>query len=229
MSAITPQKYKKRSFIYHKLTAKEYIEISDSAFVVHSAHDQIGNSGLSDLSNVLRTGFRGLNAADHLSSVGLPIPEKPNRVEVSANGELVLRLSQKEFWVLANPNAQSIGHTSIDKILAAKAPKQQCFSLYCQDSHAWMLLSGKHLSKIMAKLCAVDLSVEAFPVGHIAQTSAARVNVIVVHHQFNEQPCFSLLCDSAAAEYLWDCLLDAMQEFDGKEIGLFAINDLSRD
>lgn len=227
MSAITPKEFNKRSFIYHKLTANEYIEITDSAVAVQSAQDQASNSGLSDLSNLLRTGFRGLNSADHLRSADLPIPVKPNQVEVSANGELVLRLSQKEFWILANPNAQRAGHASIDKILAANTPKQQCFPLYCQDSHAWMLLSGKHLSHIMAKLCGVDLSIAAFPVGSIAQTSAARVNVIVVHHQFNDQSCFSLLCDSAAAEYLWDCLLDAMQEFGGKEVGILAASNVA--
>ena len=75
----------------------------------------------------------------------------------------------------------------------------------------------------MAKVCGVDLREDTFPRGSIAQTSAARINVIVIHHEVNGIPCFSILCDSAAAEYLWECLLDAMQEFGGEVIGVGAL------
>jgi sarcosine oxidase subunit gamma len=223
MPAITPQTFKKRSFVYHKLSAKHYTEIAGAAVSIHSVVEPQATVSLCDLSNLPRTGFRGLKAAQHLLSVGLPIPAKPNQAEKSANGELVLRLSQKEFWILANTNCEQSGYSKIDNLLNTTVPKEQCFALYCQDSHAWLLLTGEYLGKIMAKLCGVDLSSEAFPLGSIAQTSAGRINIIVVHHHFNGQPCFSLLCDSAAAEYLWDSLCDAMQEFKGKERGLLAL------
>ena len=34
------------------------------------------------------------------------------------------------------------------------------------------------------------------------------------------------LADSASADYLWDCLQDAMNEFDGGPIGLTALREL---
>ncbi len=38
-------------------------------------------------------------------------------------------------------------------------------------------------------------------------------------------PAYHLLANSAAAEYLWDCLLDAMAEFDGRPAGWSAVRD----
>ena len=169
-----------------------------------------------DLSILPRTGFRGLNAAQHLQAAGLPVPAKPNQASVTDNGELVLRLSQKEFWVLGALADQGAG---VDTLNQRGLPENNCYPLYCQDSHAWLTLTGAHLPAIMAKVCGVDLREDAFPLGAIAQTSAARINVVVVHHQVNGLPCFSVLCDSAAAEYLWECLLDAMGEFGGEVIG----------
>ena len=37
---------------------------------------------------------------------------------------------------------------------------------------------------------------------------------------------YHLLADCAAVEYLWDCLLDAMAEFDGQPVGLTALRAL---
>ena len=65
----------------------------------------------------------------------------------------------------------------------------------------------------MAKLCGVDLRDEAFPCGAIAQTSMARVNVVVIHHVLGGEDSFSILCDSAGVEYLWRSLQDALLEF----------------
>ena len=65
----------------------------------------------------------------------------------------------------------------------------------------------------MAKLCGVDLSDEAFPKGHVAQTQMARVSVIIAHHRWQGRPGFSLFLDQSLAGYAWSALEDAMQEF----------------
>jgi sarcosine oxidase subunit gamma len=75
----------------------------------------------------------------------------------------------------------------------------------------------------MAKLCGVDLRAEAFPPGSVAQTSAARVNVIVANLPQGELPGLHILCDRASAHYFWGALLDAMQEFDGHPVGIDAL------
>jgi sarcosine oxidase subunit gamma len=92
-----------------------------------------------------------------------------------------------------------------------------------QDSHAWLLLSGQESAAVMAKLCGVDLRPESFPAGSVAQTSAARINVIIANLPQAELPCLHILCDRASAHYLWGALLDAMEEFAGQPVGLDAL------
>ena len=223
MRATTPESFNKRSFVYRQLAEAKFEEVAGAALAtdLHNGRHQAVQAGLLDLSVLPRTGFRGLNAAQHLQSAGLPVPAKPNQASVTDKGELVLRLSQKEFWVLGAIADQGAG---VDAVNQWGLPEKDCYSLYNQDSHAWLTLTGAHLPAIMAKVCGVDLREDAFPLGSIAQTSAARINVVVVHHQINEIPCFTILCDSAAAEYLWDCLLDAMTEFGGEVIGANALS-----
>ena len=222
MTTVTPESFNKRSFVYRKLAGATFTDVADSALATdfYNGSSQAEKAGLVDLSVLARSGYRGLNAAQHLEAIGLPVPAKPNQASVSDNGELVLRLSQKEYWVLAALADQGAG---VEQISLRGLPQSDCYSLYCQDSHAWFALTGAHLPEIMAKVCGVDLREDSFPLGSIAQTSAARINVIVVNHQVNGIPCFSILCDSAAAEYLWDSLLDAMQEFGGEAIGTAAL------
>ena len=76
------------------------------------------------------------------------------------------------------------------------------------------------VSALLAKICAVDLRLERFADLRIAQTSVARSNCVVIRADLGALPAFHLLGDSASAEYMWDCLLDAMAEFDGGPIGL---------
>ena len=68
---------------------------------------------------------------------------------------------------------------------------------------------------MFAKLCGVDLAAARFANGSIAQTSLARLSAILVRDDIAGQITFSVFADSASAEFLWDCLLDAMTEFSG--------------
>ena len=67
----------------------------------------------------------------------------------------------------------------------------------------------------MAKLCGVDLRTQAFGQGAVAQTSAARINMIVINTGLGTTPCFQILCDRASLEYFKGAVLDAMNEFNG--------------
>jgi sarcosine oxidase subunit gamma len=72
---------------------------------------------------------------------------------------------------------------------------------------------------MFAKLCAVNLAPDRFPPGQIAQTSVARLSSIIIRNDIAGTLSFFLLAESASAEYLWDCLLDAMAEFGGSVCG----------
>ena len=73
---------------------------------------------------------------------------------------------------------------------------------------------------------AVDLRDDRFASESIAQTMVARLPTIVIRSDIGEVPALHLLGDSASAEYLWDCLLDAMEEYDGQPVGLAALHNL---
>ena len=49
------------------------------------------------------------------------------------------------------------------------------------------------------------------------------MNAVVIRDDRGGVLAYHLLGDSASAEYLWDCLNDAMAEFDGAPVGLAAV------
>lgn len=214
-------KFQRRSFVSRKLNGTEFLKVNDGGVLVNTLTNQsefqTDQSGLIDLSVAHRVGFRGANAAEHIEASGYPLPSEPNFCQLSANGELVLRLGETEFWILANTNNLTQEFNS--QAIAV----DRCYPLFCQNSHSWLMMVGPSLPEIMSKICGVDLSLAQFPVGEVRQTSVARINAVIVHHEVDQKSVFSILSDSASAEYLWEVLLDAMKEFDGSAMGLSAI------
>ena len=49
---------------------------------------------------------------------------------------------------------------------------------------------------------------------------------MIVRNDLGATPAFYVLTDSASADYLWPCLVDAMQEFEGAIVGLAALRAL---
>ena len=163
---------------------------------------------LCDLSLARREGVRGAAAREWLSHQGHTLPDAPNQIIASGESGFVMSLSHREFWLL-----QPLGEASLDRP-ASDAVASGVWPLYCQHSHAWLQLAGEPRAQVMAKLCGVDLSEAAFPLGSVAQTQAARVSVIIAAHQNeNDQPVFSIFVDQSLARYLWEAIEDAMAEW----------------
>ena len=80
---------------------------------------------------------------------------------------------------------------------------------------------------VLSKVCAVDMRPHKFDQFNVAQTSVARVNSIVIRLDQGETLCYFILADLSMNEFLWDGLLDAMQEFDGKPMGVSTLSSLS--
>ena len=85
-------------------------------------------------------------------------------------------------------------------------------------------ITGSDAPRMFAKLCGVNLASDKFTDGSVAQTSVARLSAIVIRHDIANSFSVSLLADSASAEYLWSCVLDAMTEF-SNSIG--SLDDMS--
>ena len=163
---------------------------------------------LRDLSLARREGVRGGGAREWLLNQGHALPDAPNQIVASGESGFVMSLSHREFWLLQPVSEASSGRP------ASEAVAPSLWPLYCQHSHAWLQLAGEPRAEVMAKLCGVDLSEAAFPLGSVAQTQAARVSVIVAAHQNeNDQPVFSIFVDQSLARYVWEAMEDAMGEW----------------
>jgi sarcosine oxidase subunit gamma len=168
---------------------------------------------LSDLTDLPRVGFRGAHSAAYLSGRGFTLPDAPNRAVAQADGGQVARLSQTEYLLLGSPEDQ--GQRIADEEARWELDHQANYLLPRQDSHACFQLTGEYLGEVMAKLCGVDLSPQVFGPGAVAQTSAARINVIVINSSTAQHASLHLLCDRASKAYFREALLDALQEFNG--------------
>ena len=166
---------------------------------------------LVDLTDLSRVGFRGQQSADYLRARGFELPQAPNQAVTQADGSHVARLSQTEYLILGSHLDQ--GERIADEEARWELDHSANYLLPRQDSHAWLQLSGACVPQVMAKLCGVDLRPPAFGPGAVAQTSAARINVIVINVGGEDQPAFQILCDRASLAYFKDAVADAMAEF----------------
>lgn len=189
------------------MTVQTITDMARSPIALPQTLSQVSSvdSVLIDLTLCARTGLRGEKAAQVLEQAGYKVPSQPNQMTDSEQ-VTVLRLSANEFWLLTDVEGKTLPDFSM---------QEGCYPLFCQDSHAWFAFKSPFKTDVMAKLCSVDLSERAFPVGMIVQTVVAGTNAIVVHQQLSEDAFFSILCDRSVAHYLWEVMLDAMQEFSG--------------
>jgi len=167
---------------------------------------------LSDLTDLPRVGFRGRDSAQALQASGFNLPDRPNRCVTQEDGSQVISLSASEYLLLGSPRDQ--GLRIADEEARWELDHQANYLLPRQDSHAWLQLSGERLPEAMAKICGVDLRAQAFGPGSVAQTSAARINVIVINPQVAEVATFHILFDRASLSYFRGALLDALAEFE---------------
>lgn len=190
----------------NSLKAEAFIPRSPRAELLHTC-------ALTDLTELARVGFRGEDSAAYLGGRGYHLPALPNQALRQDDGGWVARLSASEYLLLGS--VADLGARIAAEEETWLQDGRRNYLLPRQDSHAWLQLSGEYCSAVMAKLCGVDLRTQAFPVGAVAQTSAARINVIVVNVGRDELPALQLLFDRASLAYFQEAVLDAMSEFDG--------------
>jgi sarcosine oxidase subunit gamma len=222
MITLNAKDFRERSPLQVLQQQAQLASLGDSLIVSrYNAGDetaQFETCALIDLSNLARVGFRGVDAAEHLVAEGFDLPEMPNRCVSQRDGSHVARLSQTEYFLLGSLHDAGAKVQKLEREWRQSA--KACYMLPRQDSHAWLVLTGEHVSAVMAKVCGVDLRPQAFSVGAVAQTSVARMSAVIINGTSSTVPLFHILCDRASALYLWGALLDAMQEFGGKPVGL---------
>ena len=173
---------------------------------------------LLDLSLLPHTGFKGRGTPEWLEDQGVRLPE-PNRATRQPDGTLAVRLAPREVLLLAPwPTGDGELIARLDRSWPeGRDPSgpPRGYPVPRADSHFWFLLTGWHVPATLAKLCGVDFRVDRFGALAVAQTQAVRLSVVVIRDD-TPFPAWHLLADSASADYVWACLMDAMQEFGGK-------------
>jgi len=237
-TTLRPTDRLRRSFVYRILEASGAVfgDLNGAAVAMSfgaSAEAERARArrlGLADLSPLPRTGFKGPGAVEWLIDQGLEIGPDSNRAYRQPGGERAARLAPTEVLLLDSPAG---GGALVDRLngawgWGAEKPRAPIgYPVPRADSHCWFAVTGEHAPAMFAKICGVDLRPHKFAEGAIAQTSVAKISAIVIRRPaVGSLPSFDLLADSASAEYLWRCVIDAMIEFDGAPIGLAALREL---
>lgn len=220
-----PTDFVRRSFVWRRLMdhGATFEEVNGGAVPVAyggaGETSAVARLGLADLSLLPRTGFKGRKVLPALTIRGVALEDEPNRAFRQANGGLAAVLAMTEVLVLAPISGDPSQVRALETAWSID-DADGCYIAPRQDSHFWFALSGERASAMFAKICGVDLRLSRFPDLSVAQTSVARSNCIVIRADLGALPAFHLLGDSAAAGYMWDCMQDAMAEFDGRPVGL---------
>ncbi len=235
--ALEPDTQLRRSFIYRKLEEQgaQFEAINGAAVAMSYGDDPEDEArlarrlGIADLSPLPRTGFKGAGTVEWLQSQDVTIGPDSNRAYRQAGGEMALRLSPSEILLIDSIEGSGRFIAKLNEAWSwgSAAPRKPIgYPLPRADSHAWFALSGEYCATMFSKICGIDLRAHKFADGQIAQTSVAKMSGIVLRHDFGAVPGYHLLADSASADYLWDCLQDAMNEFDGGPVGLATLREL---
>ncbi len=231
-----PGAYRRRSFLYRRLAAggARFGEVHGAAVPLDFG-DPAGEAetarrlGLADLSPLPHTGFKGAGTAEWLASRGVQVPAEPNWAAPQEGGGLAVRQARAEIMILGDLSGEG-GWPERLKAAWWREPvppgTPRGFPLPRDETHAWLVVTGERSAEMFAKICAVDLRAESFPVHRVAQSSIARLNGVIVRDDRGGAALYHLLAECTSVEYLWGCLLDAMAEFDGGAVGLSAVRGL---
>lgn len=228
--ALAPTDNLRRSFLYRTQEAlgATFEPVNGFAAAMQCGGDDaaeiaaVRHLALADLSPLRRLGFKGWASANWLKAQGVAFEDDSNRTYAQADGTLIARLSPGEFVALGDLTGAS---ETIDKLDAAwrEAEPEGCYRVMREEASCWLRISGAEAPAMFAKICAVDLRPPAFDNLRIAQTNVARLSTIIMRNDAGTLPSYDLLTDLASAVYVWDCLLDAMAEFEGAPVGLSAM------
>lgn len=237
--SVRPEDFSRRSPIYRELAklGARFGEVAGCAAPMRFSDEveqetaQARELGLSDLFALPRGGYKGWDNAGYLGKHGIaagePTNEASNIAYPQADGSLIARLAASEVLILGNLEGASEVLRTPQGAWSMEAG-EGAYPVPRPDTNCWFLASGRHAAAMFAKICGVDLRPTKFANHRVAQTSVARLNSIVVRADLGSVYALHLLTDSASAGYMWDCLLDAAEEFGGRPVGLEALRALAR-
>lgn len=89
-----------------------------------------------------------------------------------------------------------------------------------------LALAGPCATQTLSKLCALDLHAAVFPDRRAQVGSVASVTALIARLDKAGVPYYELHVDRSYGEFLWEVILDAAEEFEGRMVGTEAIGRL---
>jgi sarcosine oxidase subunit gamma len=230
---LQPAALPRRSFVYRELVAlgatfREANGCAAAATLAPGLASEIGvarEMGLADLSPLRRGGYKGWTALDWLRGQGAAIGEN-NTAVLQPDGSRLARLADSEALILGDLRGGSALLDRVEKVWSLDAAVG-AYPVPRADTNFWFAITGRCADQMLAKISGVDMRAGKFPDGSVAQTSVARMSAIIIRHDQGRTLAYDMIADSAAASYMWTSLLDAMDEFGGRPVGLDAVAALA--
>lgn len=226
----------RRSFVYRNLATLSATWEQNNGYALASIINDVDTElhcahklALCDLSHLQRIGFKGNGTNEWLAQQNVTVPPKINSANILENGCLTARLGSNDILIMDNLKAATNFPEKLQQQWHLDYAPGNTLCGYImprQDSHACFYLTGIHTAEMFSKLCAVDLRSHKFANYMIAQTSLARLGAIIIRQDIQNTLAFLILVENVTAEYCWECLQDAMQEFQGQTIGVSTLANL---
>jgi sarcosine oxidase subunit gamma len=166
--------------------------------------------GLCDVSWLHRTTLKGSAAAGILASQQIAVPEKIMDVAHLEEGGLIARTGGAEFFI-----EDGLRGSLVDRVSkTVQANQSGCYSVTRQD--ASLLLSGKRAAEVFLETCGYNFRE---PTKQIVFTRVVGVSCSILHRDFNGSGVFQLWLDGSYGGYLWETLLEIVQDLGGNAVG----------
>ena len=177
---------------------------------VETAHSQA--LCLCDVSSLERFGVKGPNAANWLQTAGMILPDSTNSWVLQDNGSLLMRLGNSEFLLedrLENTLAKTLDNTAMDGSGVHKVLRND----------AAFIVSGEQAGALFSQVCAIDLTGETLADNRLVMTSLAGVSVTLLKQTLNGLIVYRIWCDGTFGPYLWETLVDIIEQQGGGPVG----------
>jgi sarcosine oxidase subunit gamma len=138
--------------------------------------------------------------------LGFDLPTTPNRVAVGG-GLTALWLAPDEWLIMGAPGREAALAADLRGALAG-----QHFSVVdVSEARTVLVIAGRSSRDCLQKGTPLDLHARVFQTGHCAQTALTKANVIL--HQTAEDPRYEIYVTISFADYLWNWLERAADEY----------------
>jgi heterotetrameric sarcosine oxidase gamma subunit len=173
---------------------------------------------------LVRTGIRSATAR----ALGV----NQGRARRDGSGRLVAGIGYEE-WLIVGPSGVILPALATE---GSDGPPELVTIVDLTHARALVRMVGADSGKVMAKLCAIDFRDKATPDSTALRTSMAGLVAEIIRSDLTNRPGgatgsdaasrrYLVLCERSAAQYLFNTLLDAGQEF-GIDIEGFGISGL---